>query len=311
MFRNSIKLLMSNFSTFWKLFVYKFIVIAITVGLFCASLSHLQQIPTFQPLLDTITSLFISSNVATGFNAISTSFYDIFVALGNFFVDLIAVFPAVFVYLCFVFAVILPFLWHLSDFAISEGLFSFMSSQSKTGFTSSLIQHLKTSSKYSITFTIIILFANAIFISGVFGLLSLTTISPIFSSLATFFVLILCTIYLSLRITVLSTWSGAIVTADTGVLRGLALGIKMSNRKFFHILSNAIFFVFAFIVLTIITSFFGLIILLPLLCLFISVFGIVNFFESCGMRYYVDYNSIVSPKKYEQTDKIKKLKNII
>ncbi|MBO5884806.1 MAG: hypothetical protein J6Q51_03320, partial [Clostridia bacterium] len=56
---------------------------------------------------------------------------------------------------------------------------------------------------------------------------------------------------------------------------------------------------------------FSLIALIPFASVSIIMLEMVMFFESQGMRYYVDLDSIVSPRKLEQCDKLNKVKNII
>ena len=43
----------------------------------------------------------------------------------------------------------------------------------------------------------------------------------------------------------------------------------------------------------------------------LSIIGEVMYFESLGMRFYVDAEHIVSPKKLEQQDSFSKVKDII
>ena len=56
---------------------------------------------------------------------------------------------------------------------------------------------------------------------------------------------------------------------------------------------------------------YSLIVVVPLSSLIMTVFGQVLFFESQGMNYYISPDNIVLPRKLEQADSMKKVKNII
>ena len=310
MFKNVFKLLISNFASFWKILTYKLIVVVIVGGLFCLTLSQLNSLSSLENLTNQVLALF-DHNLAHVFNPTNNSLYWVLVALGDVVLELIQTAPFVFSYLVFLLFVLLPYLWHLSDFAVSEELYGFISSQSKTGFTRSLIRHLGTSSKYSIMLTIILFFLNIIVGCVIVGLILLSNTSAVVHIAIAFLILLVTTLYLSLRMTTLSSWASAITTTGCGVLQGLKKSLKSCKLRFFSYWSNAIFIVLLAVVLVMITNLWGLIVISPLYCLLISIYGIIQYFESNGLRYYVDFDTIISPKKFEQTDKLKKLKNII
>lgn len=311
MFKNSIKLLVSNFSTVWKLLAYKLIVIAIVVGLFCVSLSYLNQLDTIENFSNSLISFLTTANVASVPTAIVNNFLILVVAGFDVIYELIIELPFVFSYIVLLFVFILPYLWHLSDIATSESLFGFMASQTKFGFTSSLIRNLNSANAYSWAYTILILPFNLAFLAGVIGLLFVSQLSTLLMFLSPLVILLLTLIYYSLRTTVLSCWASGITTTNSSTFKGFRRNLSAISRRFFRIWSTAIVFVFGFIVVSLLIGAFGLIFLLPIFCLTISVFGMVVFFETQGMRYYVDFDKIISPKKLEQTDKINKLKFII
>ena len=55
----------------------------------------------------------------------------------------------------------------------------------------------------------------------------------------------------------------------------------------------------------------GLLFTLPLTTLLIAITGDVAYFEALGMRYYIDSEHIITPKKLEERDKFCKLVDII
>lgn len=311
MFRNTLKLLITNFSTAWKLLLYKIIVIGVVVGLFCATLGYLQNLPAFNELISAIGSFFGVANIATGPATIMTSLSNIFDLTLNFVSALFSTYLWLFIYLCVLLFVVLPYLWHLSDITVSEQIFGYMSSQTKYGFVSSFIRNLNRENSYSWAYTLIIFPINALFLAGIFGICLLAKLGGVWLFLAPAFLLVLAVLVLSLRGTFLSCWSSSIATTNCKTWKGLKKSCQSTARGFAKVWSNAIVFTFIFACLVILTGVIGLLVVIPFFCFVMAVFGQVVFFENQGMRYYVDFNTIISPKKLEETDKIIKVKFII
>ena len=311
MFKNTIKLVTSNFANIWKLLIYKFLVLGVVFGLFCATLGYLNQLETFATLKSSLVSFINVFNVASVPADIMANAHGLLESLVAFLSNLAEVFPFIFVYILALLLFVLPYLWHLGDLAVSEEVFGYMSSQTKYGLTSSFIRNLNRENAYSLTVTLILLPANAIFLGGVIGFVELSGFGGAWGVFAAAFVVIWAIVYLSLRTTLLSSWAGAITTTNAKTWRGLKKALRAISRNFLMIWTTAIVFAFAFVMFSILTGVIGCAIILPLFCFIISVFGLVVFFEHRGMRYYVDFDTIIQPKKLEQTDKLSKLKYLI
>ena len=311
MFKNTIKLLASNFSIFWKVLLYKLIVIGIITGLFCATLSWITKLPEFATLTSSTLSFFSVANLAGGPTAIITALGTMLESLYIFLIALATTYPVILVYVLALIFVILPYLWHLSDLATNEGVFGYMSSQTKYEFTSSFVRRLNRASAFSWAFTIVILPFNIIFLTGIVGICTLATLHPVWliAAIAILFAWII--LYYAFRTTLLGCWSSAITATNCKTWKGLGKGLHAVSRNFLRILSNSIVILFILALVFLLTSPFGSVILIPLYCFVMAVFGMVAFFEHQGMRYYVDFNTIISPKKLELTDKVKKIKFII
>ena len=75
-------------------------------------------------------------------------------------------------------------------------------------------------------------------------------------------------------------------------------------------MSTFIFYLLA-IVISIVLGAYSLIIILPIMSPFIYIFEMVMFFSSQGMRFYVDTDTIISPKRLEEVDKIDDAKYLL
>ncbi|MBO5310362.1 MAG: hypothetical protein IKB21_02895 [Clostridia bacterium] len=311
MFKNTIKLLASNFSIFWKVLLYKLIVIGIIAGLFCATLAWITKMPEFATLTNSTISFFGVATIAGGPTAIITALGALLESLYVFLIALATTYPAILVYVLVLIFFILPYLWHLSDLATNEGIFGYMSSQTKYGFTSSFIRRLNRSSAFSLAFTIMVLPFNLIFLGGIVGICLLSTLHPAWMIASVALLACWIIMYYAFRTTLLGCWSSAITASNCKTWTGFGKAIRAVLRSFARVLSNAVVIMFILALIFLLTSPFGSVILIPLYCFVMAVFGMVVFFEHQGMRYYVDFNTIVSPKKLELTDKVKKIKFII
>lgn len=309
--KNSIKLLGSNFISVWKLLAYKLVVLAIVAGLFCTTLGYLTNLSQFDILIKSIANLFSTFSFITAPPDLMTSLYDVFANLFALIAQIAVNLPFVLVFLVFLFAILLPYLWHLSDFAVSETLFGYMASQTKFGFTSSLIRNLQSANSYSWLYVFVVLPINLFLVGIVVGLTKLATLSGVVALFAPMLALIAILVVFSLKFTLLSSWSSAMTVTNANVFKGFVLSLRAVSRNFMKVWSMGIILVFAYMCVTLLTGMFGFVILLPLYCFMVSVFGMILFFENMGMRYYLDNETIRQPKKLEQTDKIRKLKNVL
>ena len=309
--KNTLKLLGSNFISVWKILVYKLLVLGIIAGLFCTTLGYLTKLSEFDILLKSIVNLFSTFSFITAPPDIMISFYEIIVHLFTFIGQIATTSPFILIFLIFLFAILLPYLWHLSDIAVNETLFGFMASQTKYGFTSSLIRNLVSANAYSWLYTLVALPINLLAISLILGITKLATLSGVIALFAPVLALITILVFFSLKFSLLSGWASAMTVTNANAFKGFTLNLRAIGRKFMSVWTVNVILVFAFMCVTLLTGMFGFVILLPLICFMNSLFGIVMFFENMGMRYYIDVDTIRQPKKLEQTDKIQRLKNII
>ncbi len=310
MFKNSLKLFIANFSVFWKLLLYKIVAVVI-----CA----LFLIPTFSAwshCLGTVNFSTILTNFATNTVFLNTSslLNNLFLLVQAFLDALIVmfnVFPFAFFYSIFVVLILLPFLFGLSSIPTGEGLYSYMASLSKSSFMATFVSKLGVSSVYSIFRTLITLPFIVIFGAGFYGLLYLTTFNGLIQIFLPIIIILYFVFMISMLVTTFCGWMPATVVFDISPSKSFKKGIKAVSRRYFRVFSSVFVIIFFATMFSMMFTSFSLIALVPLASVSIIMLEMVMFFESQGMRYYVDLDSIISPKKLEQCDKFNKVKNII
>ncbi len=310
MFKNSVKLFIANFSVFWKLLLYKIIAIGICV---------LLLIPTFSSwghVLNSVDFFAGLGNFAntTMFSSVTSFFEQLFILVDTFLkaVSLLLSYNLfAFIYSTFVVLFILPFLMELSAIPTGEGIYSYMASLSKSSFVGTLIAKMGKSMLYSLLRTLCVLPFIALMGVTLYYMLSLITIDSLWAVFVPVLVIIYFSVMTALMITFFSGWMPATVVFDVSPVKGMKKGFKAVFRRFFRVFSSILMIIIITTMFTFMFTTFSLIILVPLCSVCVVMLEMVMFFESQGMRYYVDLDSIVTPKKLEQCDKFKKVKDII
>lgn len=311
MFKNTTKLVISNFSNVWKLLLYKLVVLLIVAGLFCTTLGYLNSLSSFSALLNPTTNFLTTANLATAPGTILGSLWGLLGSVWTVITELAITYPLILAWILVIFVVILPYLWHLSDIAISEEIFGYMASQTKYGVVSSFVRNLNRCNAFGLYSILLALPLNVLLFAGVAGCAWLATLGGAWAICAPLLVVIWAILYFSLRGAIFLPWPSAVAVTNASIAKGFARALLAVGRNFFKIWSNTIMLVFIFLIITTLTGVFGFVIILPLFCFVGEIFGMVVFFECQGMRYYVDFNTIITPKKFEQTDKPNNLKYII
>lgn len=311
MFKNTLKLGISNFYNFWKILLYKMVVCCLVVLLLTVCKNSI-----FQALVDSA----IFSNFFTAVDSFVLS-NDILLLMQNLLALLFSFLQFFFVlfkanilagiYVTFIIFIFLPFLLGLSHIALGENKYGYMSSLTKFGFLQKFITKFGVSCVYSIFRTLIGVVFFAFLLVGNYCILSL---SAKFSFIV-YVVPIIFTVFnigaLSLYQTFMSGFMPACVVYSDGAVKGFRKGLKAVSRRFFRTLSNLICFNVLFFAMFYLFGIYSLIVFVPLYTHIMLTFHMVMFFGSNGMRYYVDLDTILTPKKLETYDKYKNVKDLI
>ena len=311
MFKNSFKLLLANFQTFWKLLLYKLIVVFIIGGLFCVSLPALSNLSSIDEFTTALNTFLLLDNFNANIFALFEHLFNLVDLLFTIVMELLLFAPWMFVYLILLFFIILPTLWHFADIAVGETLYGFMASQTKYGFVGSIIRKLKSCLTYALVLALISLPINAIIFAGAYGILSLMSFGGLIIYAIPFILFAFLVLMLSLKTTFLSGFMPAMVVFNCGEFSGFKRGLKAVSRRFFRTWSTS---AILWILILLAVSFFGVfasIVIIPIASLWLSIFQMVMFFGSQGMRFYVDMDTFIIPKKLEETDRASKAKNVI
>ena len=312
MYKNSVKLLFSNFSLVWKTLLYNLIIIGI-VGV----LAYFSAVPVYDVLklngfFESVHDIF--ANFVENLNL--RNFFKDIGACGKLFADIINnnfsdIWVSIVLFLLSIF-VFGKLMFGLIKLPTQNVLYASMSNNMKVGTFTSFVANFKKVmlfelSKFVITFPIDILIAYAIILC-----FRLFKVGGTISILAPFIIVIIAIVLVAIRITMFSCWSPLIAVKDMGVFTSLKENFKLVLRRFIKIFGNSIGIVFTVIVINGMAILFTLgtclFITIPLSSVLLHTYSMSAFYGSYGMRYYVDYSTIVEPKRMEATERLKNTK---
>lgn len=314
-FKNSIKILFSNFNLVWKMLLY-FVLIFIAVGVlgyFCVS-PIIQLIDAggfFNRFMELYTDFLASLNLTALFDSLAQLFDEVFIFIGENMSTLWYSFLGVGLLILFINCVVCS----LVNMACCNSLHLYMGSMTKQGFFASLSENFGKNLKMQIAYYFVTLPINILGIGLLILMLELFNISWILSLVAVFLIIIGFILFMALKLTIFTAWVPTSVVMNFGIWKSLKVSLKTVFKKFGKIFGNAIGIVLSIVCVNVFFGLFsfmaGLLISIPISYLLCSVFGMVVVYEGQGMRYYTDIYNVVTPKKKEDSDKLKDMLYIV
>ena len=314
-YKNTLKILISNFDIIWKSIIYYVFVYGVTIVLGYLCLSPIYKILVDSGFIDNIANVY--SNFLTNLNLteLLAKSDDLVWQFGSILKHNLAAVWINFAGFCFVIVFVRSFLSNLTIMASCNSLHFYMGSMNKHGFYASFSETLGANLKVQLLYFVISLPIKVLFYFLCFLCLKLFGISLLFTLIAIVLFLTLVCCYCALKHCLLDGWVPTMVVMNYGVVKALKTSIKNSFRIFPRVFAGATGLVITLLIsnffIGIFTFSVGLIITIPFSYLMVSVFGMVITYEGQGMRYYIDVYNVITPKKKEIGDKLNEMKYIV
>lgn len=309
MFTNSFRILFSNFIQFWKILLNKICILILVAGLLAPFIGVFLQLD-FTEFLQHAKSIFINISFAN-IQLYLEAIYSLFNAIFGLISQLFTLKPFCLVYTIFMLTVIYPFLTNLSDIPLGEVLYDNMTSLTKVSFIGSYIKKIGKSSVYSIFKTFISIPVILLIFFLEYLIIGVAITNETFLIFAPIVMLVIFVGLLSLKNSFISGWLPSCIVFPGNVFSAFPKGLKAVGRRFFRSFSTIFCTTFLWSAIVCLFGPISLLIVLPIAYMQHICFQMVMFFGSHGMRYYVDPDTILTPKKLEETDNISKAKKII
>lgn len=314
-FKNTFKLLFTNFNLTYKVLIYKLIILLLALGVAgtigAPVIMHLADIDFFGFLVNSISSLFENINLGNIF----ITFKDNFIKILDVFSSLDKTLLINAIISISVFVLIYGLIGDLCELSVLDCLNSNMSSKTKLSFFKSLVAKIfKSLGKTIIKFVLSIPYLIVIGLTLYFGFIYYDILNGIAKILIPIGMFLVITIVSGFHLSLFAGFSPSIIINDEGLFKDLNSGFRTIGKKYLRLLSTSIMIVFILIVcnlmIAVFSFFAGLIFTLPISYVIIRLFSIIAYYECNGMRYYVGDN-IRTPLKKEEQDKMNKMKYII
>ena len=306
-FKNSLKLLCTNFADVWKLLVYHILSIAFCGGLLAIFYGQYVDLINFAAAETGIASVFQAGTLYGA--SFSTALAIIVNFVITFFITMFASNVGVGVFFCIIVFLVLPFLLNVGKIVMCELAYGYMSACQKQSFIGTFFKTLRVSIPYALIKTLYAIPFNCLIAAAVWGLTRINFIG--LEVLFPFVFVIAVALVCSFKQTFNAGWAPARVVYNENIAKSYAIGGRAVFRKGLSIFSTAFVIYILSIVLSLVLGAYSIIIILPIISPLLHIFEMTAFFQSQGMRFYVDGQTIFSPKKLEENDKIEDIKFLL
>jgi len=315
LYKNSIKLLFSNFNIVWKIMLYFFSIFVLMAFLVYLLINPVIRIIDnagfFGQIVDLYKTFLSTLNLTDAFANLSVIVENIF----EFILSNISKVWFYFLGIAVIIFFVKTILFNLSNWASCVSLNFYMGSMTKQGFFASLSDNFGRNLKVQLLYYVVTLPINILYVTILIASLQLFRISWIVSVITIFALVVGFVLLMAFKSCLFSAWIPTIIVTNYGVFKSLKFGVRFVFKHFGRVFSNAIGIVITIAILNIVFGLFtfmvGLLISIPISYLLNNAFGMVVVYEGQGMKYYVDIYNVIAPKKKEISDKLKDMKYFV
>ena len=310
MIKNSLKVLFGNLGLVWKSLLYKLLCLFVSLGiaspLIVPVVVNLVKGGFFANLNNTVNNLVFNVNINSLFSSVkelALNFNQI-VSQDNQ-IALVVISLVLFVLVYYFFNSLLKH-------AVSGSIMTFMSSYAKTSFIGNYLTNFKRSVQLAFVKMITVLPLSCInIVLTILIVIGLRT-NPAGAVLVA---IIFYTLFNSIKNTLFVGFENSVYIHNNSIYECFKNNIRIIKNKGIKIFSDNIFITLFSLLFNLMMITFtvcaGLLITIPLFMVFNAAYNSVIYYDYNGMRYYLDSNNIFTPKKLEEKDSFKKIKDII
>ncbi len=304
---NAVRLSFLNVDKAWKLVLYRIVVWAIIIGLMSPCFFMLSS--AFNELMATeTTKAFIGSGVF--YSGEITEISRAFMSEFAIFFDILATkYVGVLIYYFILLFVLLPTFMNMGKYTVNAMMYGYMSSHAKKSFCTSYISSFGKAFMFGLFRSLFNLVFNLSIFAIFYGLVMAEAEG--FEYIMPWIFVLASAVVLSIKQILVMGWAPSMIVCDNSSVKGFGFGIKTTFRRIgisfissfaLYLISFALFLGFGV---------YSLIVLVPLFAIISSVAEMIVFFGNHGMKYYIDSDTIISPKKHEELDKINQIKFLL
>ncbi len=313
---DSMKLFLRNGGLVWQVMVYVIICTLLLGGLSLAICMPFIQRLSEAGCFDRIFDIFTGNVANIQLGAVLGSVSDLIIDIINIISANIGTMLPFAIAIFLIWGVLGSFLYGLGELAIADCLYSYMGSSTKMGFTSCFIRNIVRSVKLQLSKLLVVLPINFVIVIALYGCLMMYTASSVWVlTIAPFVVILVATVLIALKRTLVCAWAPCIIVQNTETWESLGYCLPDVFKNFGKIYGRQFILTLIIIAVTIaaiiLTASVGLVLIIPAGIVFCNLLNMVIYFYLNGLKFYVDDDVIVASKKKETLENINSLKDII
>lgn len=305
-FKHAFHVFVDNFSTTYKLLVYRLIVLAITVGLSCAvlvpAIGCISDAPQYTGLQSSVTSLWSdiialnTADLATRVQAVR----EAYAAFKDLLSDKAWLVAVVIVCMCVVY-VIDRFLVGVGNYVTGALVHDKMVMYTGSSFTFTLFKNIRQAALYAIIYAPLSFVYDAICLTVMWAVISVGLKGLSFTLVKIFIVAILFLVFSAVKFAFTADWLPALIDAKMKQRKAICYTFVRKGKRTAAVLSNSLVLKLTVFALNVAAGLFtfgaGLLLTLPASCLILTAYCFVNYFDRNRKKYFVDEYTVIGPKK--------------
>lgn len=305
-FKHAFHVFVDNFSTTYKLLVYRLIVLAITIGLSCAvlvpAIGCISDTPQYTQLQSSITAMWadvIELNTAELQQRLQT-LREAFGAFGHLLSDKSWLVATVIVCMCVVY-VINRFLVGIGNYVTGALVHDKMVMHTTSSFTFTLFKNIRQAALYAIIYAPLAFLYDFICLIIIWAIIMVGMKGLTVSLIKIFIIGILFLVFSAIKYTFITDWLPALISAKMKQRTAFLYNLSRKGKRTASVLSNALVLTLILVALNVAAGIFtfgaGLLLTLPASSLILTAYCFVNYFDRNKLKYFVDEYTVIGPKK--------------
>lgn len=305
-FKHAFHVFVDNFSTTYKLLLYRLFVLAVTVGLSCAvlipAIGCISDTPQYTDLQSSFSALWadIAAIDAENLQPRVQAVRDAYSAFKGLLADKSWLVATVIVCMCVVFF-IHEFLSGLGDYVTGSLVHDKMVMYTRSSFTITLFKNIKRAALYAIIYAPMAFLYDFVCLIIMWAIISVGFKGIPLTLIKIFVVAILFLVFSAVKLTFTADWVPALIDGKMKQRKAVAYTFSRKGKRTAAVLSNSLVLKLTVFALNIAAGIFtfgaGLLLTLPAGSLILTAYCFVNYFDRNKQKYFVDEYTIIGPKK--------------
>lgn len=305
-FKHTFHVFVDNFSTTYKLLVYRLIVLAITVGLSCAviipTLNNLLGSAQYEALKETFGELWadiIALNTENLHDKLQ-AVLDAFLSFEHLIKEKKTLVVIAIVLLCLIY-LIDRFMVGVGNYVTGALIHDKMVMHANSSFTFTLFKNFKQAVLYSLIYAPMAFVYDWVCILIMWAVVSVGLKSLPITLIKIFLIAVIFFVASAVKLTFTTDWLPALIHGKMGSEKAIAYTFSRKGKRTGAVLSHAVVLKLILIGMNIGVGIFtfgaGLLITLPASALIQITYSFVNYFDANKLKYFVDEYTVIGPQK--------------